>query len=223
MQYDNMLHDNMLPALSITLDNVSAQFGRTTIWKNLTATLHGNSIVGIVGRNGRGKSTLLKMMCGILAPHGGSITHHIGDTIIAREELYSVLGFVAPYMAVYDEFTPIEHLRIHADLHGAFFDESSAIAVLERVSLAHRKADRITTFSSGLLQRMKCALAIALHPPLLLLDEPCSTLDEEGYIMVESLIRNHAERGGLVVIATNDQRERSWCNSLIDIEQYIAS
>lgn len=211
------------PALTIDVDAVSAQFGRAVIWRHLTATLHGGSVVGIIGRNGRGKSTLLKMLCGILPPYSGSITHRIGTTTIAREDLYRVLGFVAPYMAVYDEFTPLEHLQIHADLHGMALDTSSAVAVLERVGLAHRRADRIGTFSSGLLQRMKCALAIALHPPLLFLDEPCSTLDEEGYVTVESLIRTHATQGGLVVLATNDERERSWCNTTIDIEQYIAS
>ncbi len=213
--------ESSFPLIEIEIATITARFGRSTIWRNLTATLHGGMITGIIGRNGRGKSPLLKMLSGVLLPAEGTVTHRIDGQSIAREHLYRSIGFVAPYIALYDEFTPIEHLQIHADLHGVTFNISMADLVIQSVGLSHRRSDRISTFSSGLLQRMKCAIAIALNPSFLILDEPCSNLDDEGYTLVEQIIRRHAKRGGIVILATNDERERMWCDTLLDIEKYI--
>jgi ABC-type multidrug transport system ATPase subunit len=206
----------------IDVCHVTAVLGRTIIWKDISLSATNGSIIGIVGRNGRGKSTLLKMIGGLLSPKSGVITHRAHQEEVSRETIYRTIGYVAPYIALYDEFTPIEHLRMSARLRGLDYSSESAHYnlqnILQTVGLAHRQNDRISTFSSGLIQRMKCAVAIAHTPPVLLFDEPCSNLDDEGYAIVERIIMHHTAHGGITIIATNDERERSWCKTHISVE-----
>jgi ABC-type multidrug transport system ATPase subunit len=214
--------DSLSIPYHIDVCHVTAVLGRSIIWEDISLSATNGSIIGIVGRNGRGKSTLLKMIGGLLSPKSGIITHKAHQRDIPRENIYRTIGYVAPYIALYDEFTPIEHLRMSARLRGLDYSSEAAQSILHNilhtVGLAHRQNDRISTFSSGLVQRMKCAVAIAHTPPVLLFDEPCSNLDDEGYAIVESIIMHHTAHGGIAIIATNDERERSWCKTHISVE-----
>jgi heme exporter protein A len=127
------------------------------------------------------------------------------------------VGFVAPYLRLYDEFTPQELMHLHARWHGVVASASVLADVLHRVELQGRANEPIKTFSSGLQQRMAIALAVQLSPDVLILDEPSVTLDRRGRDVLESEIKRACDRGAIVLLATNDDRERELCTTFFNV------
>ncbi len=176
--------------------------------------------MGIVGDNGSGKSTLLQILAGAITPDAGSVTLAVKGNTVSRGLLPYQCGFVAPYLELYDEFTPLELLTLHARLRGQALNVESARALCETVGLGKRATDVVRTFSSGMRQRVAIALAVSLDPPLLIFDEPSTTLDADGRRLLSNVIREQAERGGIVILATNDEREQTSCTTIFDISPY---
>ena len=176
--------------------------------------------IAITGANGSGKSTLLQILAGILTPTSGSVELRIGHREVAREQHPLHVGLVAPYLNVYDGFSPRENLRFIAKARRLPDAGARIASALEFVSLTERADDLVGTFSSGTKQRVKFAAAILAKPDVLLLDEPRVNLDAAGLDMVNRTVRLHRERGGLLLIATNDPAEAGQFDRQIRIEDY---
>lgn len=205
--------------ITLTATNIHRAYGRRRVVNDLSLSLVGGERLGIIGPNGSGKSTLLRMLAGVLRPDEGTVTLAVDDRAIDREQIPQHVGLVAPYLNIYDEFTPVELLGLQADLRGVAkdFPADDARDLLQRVGLGDRMSDVVRTFSSGLRQRVLLALAVHLKPAVLLLDEATITLDDAGRTIVEREIMVQSERGGIVVIATNDERERQLCTRWIEM------
>jgi heme exporter protein A len=160
----------------------------------------------VTGPNGSGKSTLLRLLAGLLRPTAGRSVVSLAGRTVAPAERRTIVGFVSPELAFYDELSSLENLVFAAEARGAREPHVLARAALERVGLRARLHDRVTALSSGMKQRLRLAFALLHRPPLLLLDEPGSHLDEEGKKLIERIVDEQA-RAGLVVIATNEERE----------------
>ncbi len=169
-------------------------------------TLSAPGVAAVTGPNGSGKSTLLRLLAGLLRPTGGRSTLTVDGRVVAPAGRGALLGFVSPELAFYDELSSLENLTFAAEARGAREPEGLARAALERVDLGERSRDRVAALSSGMKQRLRLAFALLHRPPLLLLDEPGSHLDDEGRRLVERIVGEQS-RSGLVVIATNDERE----------------
>ena len=166
-------------------------------------------IVAVTGPNGSGKSTLLRIVAGLLRPTSGAAACEVS---VAGEKIAPLqrrrhTGLLSPLLSFYEELSVIENLAFAAEAKGLPAPRRAAEAALERAGLAARAPDRAGALSSGLLQRLKLAFAGLGNPPLLLLDEPGSHLDDEGRAALETWIRD-AARDSLVLLATNDERER---------------
>jgi ABC-type multidrug transport system ATPase subunit len=185
---------------TLTAAGLAKRFGTREILRGVDLTITGGECVGIVGDNG-----------------SGTVSLSIGDGTIAHDELPQHVGYVAPYLRLYDEFTPVELLHFHARWHGLRADPAEVAAVLSRVGLADRMNDSIRTFSSGMQQRVTIAVAVHCTPDRLLLDEPSVTLDRRGRDVLEAEIARIRAMGSIVVLATNDDRERSLCSSLCNV------
>lgn len=185
------------------------------VFSDINAEFHNGETIGITGSNGSGKSTLLKILSGIIIPTSGTIEYKVDDKIIEQENYYSVFGFAAPYLNVYDEFTPTEHLKLLSKMRGMIFDSNIAEDTLKRVKLFNRRNELIRTFSSGMKQRFKLAQAIFHKPEILFLDEPSTNLDAAGIKLLEDIVSEQKSRNGSIIIATNDALETSWCDRLI--------
>lgn len=203
--------------ITLELSSVTKSYAGRNVLRDITCTAHAGDIIGVLGANGSGKSTLVKIIAGVLRPDSGRVTLSIDGTECSSQSRRAACGFVAPYLSLYQEFTPREHVRLHAQLHGVTTSEEHIADTLARVQIDHRASDRISTFSSGMKQRVALACAIALSPPLLLLDEPGSTLDEDGRRVCETIISEQRERGGITILATNDQRETHICTTSLRI------
>jgi heme exporter protein A len=123
----------------------------------------------------------------------------------------------APDMSVYEELSAVENLRFFARLRGLHREEAALRALLEELGLPPREQTRVVgTYSSGMKQRVKLAQAVLHQPPVLLLDEPSSNLDESGHEVVAALVARFRERAA-VAVATNDPREMAFADARIDL------
>ena len=118
----------------------------------------------------------------------------------------SVLGLATPELEFYEEFTASENLVFAGETRGLASPARAAAEALEQVGLSPRAHDRVSAFSSGMKQRLRIAFALLHQPPLLMLDEPGSHLDDAGRDVVRAVVARQASRG-LVLLATNDAQE----------------
>lgn len=206
------------PSFALTATDIEHAFQRRKIFSGISLSVSNSQSLGITGRNGSGKSTLLRILSNLLSPSRGTLQLSVDNTSVQRENYYRHIGFVSPYLALYEEFTAMEHARINAQLRAIPFDEQLTVETLALLRLDHRRHDDIKTYSSGMKQRMKYALALLHAPVILLLDEPMTNLDQEGIATVENIVTLHRKRGGGVVIATNDERDKALCDELLSVE-----
>jgi heme exporter protein A len=207
-----------MPTLQV--DNVGQRFGRLLLFRRMSFELEGGASLAVTGANGSGKSTLLRILAGVLAPKAGTVTLSVDGATVPAEHHPLHVGLVAPYLNVYDDLTARENLEFLGRTRvlpqaGARID-----AVLDRVGLAGRGDDLVSTYSSGMKQRVKYAAALLAEPPLLLLDEPSTNLDTVGVDMVERVMATQQERGRLLVVATNRADEAAAHDRQIRIEDH---
>jgi heme exporter protein A len=129
-------------------------------------------------------------------------------------------GLVAPYINVYDGFTPRENLAFLARVRRLDRAPDRIAQTLDFVGLSPRADDPVATFSSGLKQRVRLAVALVAEPPLLLLDEPTTNLDDAGRDLVRRLIERRRAAVQLLVLATNDASEAGLGDRCLQIEDY---
>jgi len=172
------------------------------------------AVVAITGVNGAGKSTLLRAIAGLLRPSTGSCRVEWAGKPLTHDDLRGAVGFSSPDLAFYEELTVTENLRFAAETRDGNADNLRTS--LERVGLDARRDDRVQALSSGMKQRLRLAFALLGAPPILLLDEPGSHLDDSGRAIVRDLLDHHRGRG-LAVLATNDEREWSLADTRIEL------
>jgi heme exporter protein A len=201
----------------LSIGAVHKRYNRRTIFRDISEKISAPGSLAIVGRNGSGKSTLAKIIAGVLAPTSGSVRLDVNGVEVKREIRHRMIGFVSPYLTMYDEFTAVENVVILESMRNG---RPPAVAevelLLEEVGLAARRHDRVGTFSSGMKQRVKYATALIHRPPLLILDEPTANLDDEGTAFVHRVVERQRE-SGIVIVATNEASEAAWCGSRIEL------
>ncbi len=200
--------------VSLRADGLQKVFNRRKIFSGIEFSVQGGDALSVTGRNGAGKSTLMKIIAGVLAPTKGTLALEVGGEKISDAERHRYLGFVSPYLQLYDEFSGVENLELFCEVRGV---EADIHGLLQRVNLQARKNDLLRTYSSGMRQRLKYAFALLHQPPVLLLDEPTSNLDDEGKATVRAIIEEQ-RRHGLVIVATNDEDDRALCNHEVHIQ-----
>ena len=207
-----------MTSVTLTIQNLKKTFNLRPVLRNISMEVTAPGSLAITGRNGAGKSTLVKIIAGVLAPSSGTIELVVGGAHITPDERYRHMGFVSPYLFLYDEFSARENLEILGTMRSGSKPQAGQIDELfELVGLRDRQHDRLGTYSSGMKQRVKYMYAMLHRPALLVLDEPSSNLDEDGYLMVERIVRNQ-EKEGIVVVATNEADEAAWCGSKIELK-----
>lgn len=203
----------------ITLEarGIGKTFQRRAIFREVSFGLAAGGSMAVTGRNGAGKSTLVKIVAGLLAPTRGETLLAEDGRPVPPAERFSRFGLVAPYLQLYDEFTGWENLDVARRIRGLRIPDERLGALLDRVSLGGREGDPVRTYSSGMKQRLKYAFALLHEPPVLLLDEPSSNLDAEGIRTVYAIMEEQKERGGILIVATNDADDLVHCAGRIAV------
>ncbi|GAB4109165.1 MAG: heme ABC exporter ATP-binding protein CcmA [Roseiflexaceae bacterium] len=192
--------------LLLELENIAINYGARRVLAGVTLTLRPGDVLVVAGANGSGKSSLLRLLCGLQRPSHGRVAYVTAGREIPPAQAMALVGWVAPDLQLYRELTALENLRFFAQLRGLRRSDADLRALLDSIGLGGRGDDLLAAYSSGMGQRLRYAYALLHEPPVLLLDEPTVTLDERGAALVEQIVERQRQRG-ITVIATNDPRE----------------
>lgn len=189
--------------MKIELANIGKRFKKEWIFRKVNTNLE-NGLFGLIGSNGSGKSTLLKIIAQAELASEGNVSFK-KETIIPADEAYKYISFAAPYQNLPEQLTLKELLKL--SLHfKPLLQQADTNFFLEETYLSDSCEKYIHQFSSGMKQRLKLGLALLSDTPIVLLDEPCSNLDEKGINFYQSLIEKN-RNNRLIVVATNEQEK----------------
>jgi ABC-type multidrug transport system ATPase subunit len=213
--------------MKISLEHISKKFQRHWIFKEVNFSFTTPGAYALLGANGSGKSTLLRVIAGMQSPSAGKLFYYDseGENAIEPDKVYPYISYCAPAMEIVEEFTLKEFLKFHFSFKTPLFSGaagSKRLSVEEIIAIIglDRAADKpIADYSSGMKQRVKLAQAIFADTPVLLLDEPCTNLDQAGVEQYTTWIEQYAKER-LVIVASNDVREYFFCQQQIDVESY---
>jgi heme exporter protein A len=180
--------------------------GRRRLFGSLNFALRGGDLLRVAGANGSGKTSLLRILCGLLSPVCGNVRWHGGNIRSLREEYWQQLLYIGHANAVKEELTPLENLVISCTLAGVNVSREQALEALSRLGLAGYEALPVKILSRGQQRRVALArLFLSKKIPLWILDEPFDALDAEAVDCVRLLIAQHLSRGGAVVLTSHQE------------------
>jgi len=204
--------------IQLQLEDIRKEFSRRIIFDKINFNLKNGDSIAITGINGSGKSTLVKIIAGILSPTRGALTLTVNGKEMKTEQYHNYIGFVAPYIQMYDEFSAYENLKFFAHIRGMLFDREFADFILERVVLYDRRNDAVRTFSSGMKQRLKYAFALLHKPEILIFDEPRANLDRHGIATIYTIMEEQKQEG-ILILATNDQEDLQYAETVVNLDE----
>jgi len=194
----------MLEALS-----VGCVRGERLLFSDINFSLLPGNVVQLTGANGSGKTSLLRIVCGLLAPTAGEIRWQ-GTNIRSLGEDYSKsLSYVGHRNGVKEELTPIENLRISNGLAGILLTLAEAKTALEKIGLTGRDTLPARLLSEGQRRRLALARLLTSGARLWVLDEVLTSLDRSAVAIMKSLIGEHLQNGGMAIIATHQELDLS--------------
>ncbi len=197
--------------IHISARNIAKTFNRRQVFSGISFSVSSPGSMAITGKNGAGKSTLAKIIAGVLSSTSGELVYEVEGKKLDDEMKKTHIGFVSPYLSLYDEFSAMENLfllmRIRS-IKGS--DRAHLEMLLKRFNLWQRKDDSVRGYSTGMKQRLKYVFALAHSPSVLILDEPTANLDNDGIKVVEEIVTEQ-ERSSILIVATNDSAEAAWC------------
>lgn len=190
----------------LVLQALACRRGDALLFDGLDASLEAGELLWLGGANGAGKTSLLRMLCGLMQPEHGEVRWRGCDIRAQREEFARELLYLGHANAVKDEFDPVENLRLCAALQGQRVTEREAVQALADIGLGARLHLPARHLSQG--QRRRVALArlwVGQARTLWVLDEPFVALDRVAVAQLCGVIAAHLGRGGMVIYTTHQE------------------
>lgn len=184
-------------------DNLECVRGERRLFAGLGFKLEAGELLYLQGRNGSGKTSLLRMLIGLLPPEAGEIRWKGTAIRDSGDEFRADLCYLGHLNAIKEELTPLENLLAAARLADEELSEDDALDALERVGLAGREELPCKYLSQGQKRRVALARLVKEKRPLWVLDEPFVALDTAAVDWLAGLISAHLQRGGLTVMTTH--------------------
>ena len=184
-------------------DNLECVRGERRLFAGLGFRLDAGELLYLQGKNGSGKTSLLRMLIGLLPPETGEIRWRGQSIAKLADEFRADLCYLGHLNAIKEELTPLENLLAAARLADAALSEDDALDALEQVGLAGREELPCKYLSQGQKRRVALARLVKDARPLWILDEPFVALDVAAVDWLSGLISSHLQRGGLAVMTTH--------------------
>jgi heme exporter protein A len=203
----------------LEVKNLKKSFGLKPVLRGIDLVLDRRECMALMGANGAGKTTILRTLAGLTAPDAGTVRIQGLDIVQHAQQIRRLIGFVGHQPYLYDELTAIENLLFFGRMYTVKQVQQRANELLCKVGLEKRAHERLGSLSRGQVQRLALARALLHSPPLLLLDEPATGLDEQGNELLETLLREHIEQDGTVLFSTH-QRDHALklADSIVTLE-----
>lgn len=200
--------------MEVILEQVGKRYSnKEWIFKDLNYHFRAGDKVAITGHNGSGKSTLLKAIGGMTLPSKGKVSYIINNEPLPAEKLLHHIAFASPYLELIEEFSLSEMLSFHFQ----FKQIRNALSQKDLIDILYLQGNEskiIKNFSSGMKQRLKLGLCFYTEASLILLDEPCSNLDQRGQDWYRAQIQQLPD-DTLLFIASNQPEEYASCSEII--------
>ncbi len=183
----------------IKVEGLYKQFKGKEILKNVSFSVKEGTITGLLGPNGSGKTTIIRLLSGVIEPSNGEIQVMGRNPFANGDEIRKNIGIVTETASLYEEMTAWENLMFFSEIYGVT-DSKRAEELLRAFGMWKHKDSTISSFSTGMKKRVSLAKALLQKPKILFLDEPTNGLDPEGIHLVLDYLKELCERSGVTVI-----------------------
>ena len=189
------------------------EFGELVAVESLDLTIRRGEVFGLLGPNGSGKTTTIRMLCGLLVPTSGDASVVGFDIRTQSEDLRRNIGYMSQRYGLYDELTVYENIRFYASVYGLRGDarEARIQALMEDLGLTPRRDQLAGTLSGGWKQRLALACATAHAPQMLFLDEPTAGVDPAARRRFWQITYDLAKAGTTILVTTHYMDEAARC------------
>jgi ABC-2 type transport system ATP-binding protein len=198
----------------VDVEGLTKSFDGKVVVRNLSMRVLRGQIYGFLGPNGSGKTTTLRMLCGLLTPDGGSGTCLGYDIRAETEQIKRHVGYMTQRFSLYQDLSIRENLEFVARVYGLEGPEQQARMAIERLGLAGRETQLAGTLSGGWKQRLALGACILHKPALLLLDEPTAGVDPKARREFWAEIHKLAADGVTVLVSTHYMDEAERCHEV---------
>jgi ABC-2 type transport system ATP-binding protein len=205
---------NGAPEIAIDVRDLTKRFGDIVAVRGLSMQVHRGTIYGFLGPNGSGKTTTLRMLCGLLTPDGGSGTTLGYDIRTESDQIKRHVGYMTQRFSLYQDLSVRENLEFVARVYRVPEPAAAARAMIERLGLQGREGQLAGTLSGGWKQRLALGAATLPSPQLLLLDEPTAGVDPKARREFWNEIHALAADGLTVLVSTHYMDEAERCHEI---------
>ncbi len=197
----------------IVFDNYSKIIKKKEILKGINLVFKSGNIYGLKGKNGSGKTMLMRAACGLILPTAGYV--RINDKIIGKDISFPPsIGVLLENPAFLDRYTGFQNLKMIAEIRNQI-DDKRIYETLEQIGLEPEDKRIYRKYSLGMKQRLGIAAAIMESPDIIILDEPINALDESGAEQIRKILREHKKRGALIILSCHDTEELEYLSDII--------
>ncbi len=176
-----------------------------SVLKNINIRMESGNIYGFKGKNASGKTMLMRAICGLILPTSGEVV--INDEVVGKDISFPrSVGALIENPGFLNDYSAFKNLRILADIKGEISDQDIK-NVIEQVGLDPEDKMKYKKFSLGMKQKLGIAAAIMENPDIIILDEPTNALDTDSIEKLRQIIKNHKERGALIILSSHDAEE----------------
>lgn len=204
------------PLDAVTVRGLRKVFGTRVAVENLDLSIHTGEVFGLLGPNGSGKTTTIRMLCGLMTPTAGSATVVGHDVVAQPEQVRRRIGYMSQRFGLYDDLTVAENMRFYASVYGlsGHARRRRIEEQLAELGLEERAGQLAGTMSGGWKQRLALACATAHHPAMLFLDEPTAGVDPASRRLLWQWIYGLARQGTTILVTTHYMDEAERCERL---------
>lgn len=203
---------------TLVINQLTKTIQEHTVLNQVSLTLESGKIYGLVGRNGSGKTMLIRSISGMVRPTSGEIRWN-GKLLYHEIDHIPRLGLLIENIGLYPEFTGFQNLKILANIQKRITDDDIRAAI-QRVGLDPDDKRPVRKYSLGMRQKIALAQAFMEKPELLMLDEPTNALDEASVARIRDDIKEAAAQGSIVLLASHNKEDiSSLCDEVYFMEE----
>ncbi len=179
--------------------------GERLLFENLDFALHDNELMHVKGANGSGKTSLLRILSGLMLAEKGEVLWGGGNIRKLREEYQQSLLYIGHLPGIKGDLTALENLRVNMAMSGNEISENEAWRALGKIGLKGREDLTARVLSQGQQRRVALARMLVSNAKLWVLDEPFTALDVKAVAMLQTVLVNHVQNGGMVILTTHQE------------------
>lgn len=202
--------------IAVKTNKLTRRFGKFIAVDQVSIEVKHGEIFGFLGANGAGKTTMIRILCGLLKPSAGNATVADFDVYQQSEHIKKNIGYMSQKFSLYDDLTIYENIEFFGGIYGLSngLIRQRRDALLKQVGLTNVANSMTRDLPVGFKQRLALGCALLHDPPILFLDEPTSGVDPEARRSFWDLIYNTAEAGKTIFVSTHFMDEAEYCHRL---------